>query len=693
MCLGFEEWMLIREVILENFMSYEYSRVYLKPGVNVICGPNGSGKSSLLLGICVALGETYTERSKRLSDLIRWGEDRARVTLLLDNTRRGGKRPLPQFDIDEVTLTRNLRRDGRYWFELNGRGVQKREVLELLRDLGFDPDNMLIVMHQNMTEEFASVSPRERLRILERAVGYESFRADVLEARRRLRGIVSEEKNVRDLLERARETLGYWKEQYERLIEKRRLRRRLGFLQRELAWSRVIELEEELRGLEESLERAKRELREAEEELESWSLIVQEAGEELKRYRAERADLYEKRVECERTIGVCCYAIEAVEEELNRIEKMLMASEERRRRFDISLEALRERLRRGATTLDDYFRVIAELEEAEFETYETWRSELEIRKREAEREREELKRRLFEAEGFLTSILGALDRVEKHLDEVSDRYVEGRIRIALLEERRRRLRGRIDEFESGVRRSRRELRDRVEEAEAKGGRVETGRTPEEVLAELRKTNGMLLGMADVSEEAEEMYMTYSKTYRELEGRATLLRDKWRDVMGEVDERTKRWLEVTRGLLDEVNQRYRELLTRLQATGEVRLINPEDIEEAGIEIYVGFKGATPTKLDPYTHSGGERSTAVMAFLLALQQHILSSFRAVDEFDLHMDPRNREVVAEFIVEALRGSSDQYLVITPSTVTFRGKDIHVLMVQKTGEASTLRVLRDEA
>jgi len=54
--------MLICEVILENFMSYEYARVPFKPGVNVICGPNGSGKSSLLLAISVALGQSYTER-------------------------------------------------------------------------------------------------------------------------------------------------------------------------------------------------------------------------------------------------------------------------------------------------------------------------------------------------------------------------------------------------------------------------------------------------------------------------------------------------------------------------------------------------------------------------------------------------------------------------------------------------------
>jgi len=63
--------MLIQEMILENFMSYEYARIPLKQGVNVICGPNGAGKSSMLLGISVALGQSYTERSKKLSQLIR----------------------------------------------------------------------------------------------------------------------------------------------------------------------------------------------------------------------------------------------------------------------------------------------------------------------------------------------------------------------------------------------------------------------------------------------------------------------------------------------------------------------------------------------------------------------------------------------------------------------------------------------
>jgi chromosome segregation ATPase len=80
---------------------------------------------------------------------------------------------------------------------------------------------------------------------------------------------------------------------------------------------------------------------------------------------------------------------------------------------------------------------------------------------------------------------------------------------------------------------------------------------------------------------------------------------------------------------------------------------------------------------------------MAFLLALQQNILSPFRAVDEFDLHMDPKNKEIVSEFIVSTMEGTKDQYMAITPSQVTFRGKDVHILMIHKTENISNVRMV----
>jgi chromosome segregation ATPase len=163
--------MLISEVILENFMSYEYARIPFKPGVNVVCGPNGAGKSSILVGISLALGQSYTERSRKLSNLIRWGKDQARVTIVLDNSPRKGKRPVRKINKDQIFLTRGLRRDGKYWFELENRAATKVAVERMLAKFSVDPNNLLIVMHQNMTELFTVLSPQDKLTTVEEAVG------------------------------------------------------------------------------------------------------------------------------------------------------------------------------------------------------------------------------------------------------------------------------------------------------------------------------------------------------------------------------------------------------------------------------------------------------------------------------------------------------------------------------------------
>jgi DNA repair exonuclease SbcCD ATPase subunit len=83
-------------------MSYAYARIPLNLGLNIICGPNGAGKSSILLAISVALGQAYTERGRKFSDMIRYGEDTARVTLTFDNKVKGGTRPIPSFNTDET---------------------------------------------------------------------------------------------------------------------------------------------------------------------------------------------------------------------------------------------------------------------------------------------------------------------------------------------------------------------------------------------------------------------------------------------------------------------------------------------------------------------------------------------------------------------------------------------------------------
>jgi chromosome segregation ATPase len=684
--------MLIKEVIIKNFMSYEYARIPLRDGVNVVCGPNGAGKSSLLLAICVALGDTYTERSKKLSDLIRWEQDQAEVSLILDNSPRDdGKRPVPMFNIDEVRLARNIRRDGKYTFELNQRTVSKAEVVELLKGFGFDPDNMLIIMHQNMPGRFANLSPQERLVMLEEAVGFNTFRRDIVEAKQRLGGILSEEQSLNQLLDRARETLAYWREQNERLQEKKQLQTRMNFLQREMAWSKVLQLEGRVKELEQELDQADADLYAAEEEMNRFGKAVVDSNEALKQLRIQWMEFIERRVEAEKALGISEFSINSSKERIQSINKMLGSSGEQRKKLEFTAKTLRERLNKGPTKLDDYFNIIDELEKTQTETFEGWSGELITQRGEAESRIKQLTRQLSDAEAAVSHVTEDMEVIRVRIDATTDQHIEGRIQLALLKDKRGRLKRRIEELKAEIDRANTERRDAEAEAMIKGPRVETGRTSDDVLNEIRKTSGILMGLAVVPEDAEEMYDSYSRTYKEIQEKVAQVQEDRRHVMAEIEERTRKWSEVIHNLLDEVNARYQSLLSRLQARGEVRLINPSDIEEAGLEIFVSFKGGQLSRLDTYTHSGGERSTTVMAFLLALQQNVLSPFRAVDEFDLHMDPKNKEVVSEFIVSTMEGVADQYMAITPSQITFKGKDIHIIMIHKTEDTSTVRLVEE--
>ena len=282
----------IREVILENFMSHEYSRIPLKPGINIVTGPNGAGKSSILLGIAVALGQTYTERSQKLSDLIRRGEEAARVSVIFDNSEVNGKRPIPWLTSDQLVITRYIKKSGDYWHYVNNRFKTKAEVEHLLQQLGINPNNMLIIMHQNMIEQFAAKSNIEKLKMVEDAVGASHFRRRIVEAEEKLRNVQSEAQTLKRSLEEARTAVEYWREEYEKLVKKKMLEEQKKRLEVELAWSEVQEVEEDIYRLQERIEALKLEQVKLRGELEYHS-------EEAEKLKKEVIELFTNKISIE----------------------------------------------------------------------------------------------------------------------------------------------------------------------------------------------------------------------------------------------------------------------------------------------------------------------------------------------------------------------------------------------------------
>ncbi|MEM1660492.1 MAG: AAA family ATPase [Candidatus Bathyarchaeia archaeon] len=631
--------MLIQEVILENFMSYEYARVPLKPGINIVCGPNGAGKSSLLLAISVALGQSYTERSRKLSELIRWGKDQARITLILDNSKRSGRRPIPKVSKDQIFLTRILRRDGKYWFELDNVAVSKQEVDRLLAKLGVNPDNMLIIMHQNMVEQFTVLTPQEKLRMIEAAVGLEAYRENVLQAQKKLTRILSQEESINKLLESAEQTLKYWREQYDKLQEKRQLLAKRKFLEREMAWAEVSQRESTIKEAEAKLEKEmelvtkiEEEKRQTDNQLKMLLEGLENAKRRLREELGALINLEREKAKNQAIITLCSQFIN--EAKILRENNLKM----------LKVENLSETINKAM----EYLAVL---------------------------------------DSNIQKSLLEINQLENRVDGYQAQILDSHVKSALLQYRidnlKASIKGTIEEIEH----LRVQLEAAIRRAEEKGPRVAVIKSPAEILEEIRVIDGFLSAFVGISDDVERMYESYSRLYLELKEKALEVAEHRKKAMEEIETRMYSWQTVIRKLLDSVNVEFQRIMSQLQAIGEVKLINEHDIEAAGIEILVGFKGGKPVPLNAYTQSGGERTTATMGLLLALQKHVRSPFRAVDEYDVHMDPKNRELIAQTLISVVKETGVQYLVITPSQIAITRDDVNVITVQNIEGKSIIK------
>ena len=675
--------MLIREIILENFMSYEYARIPFKPGVNVVCGPNGAGKSSILLGISIALGQSYTERSRKLSNLIRWEKDQARVTIVLDNSPRKGKRPARRFNKDQIFLTRVLRRDGKYWFELDNRAATKVEVERLLSKFNVAPDNLLIIMHQNMTEQFTVLSPQEKLRTVEAAVGLEPYRRNVLQARKKLSRILSEEESVSKLLESAEQTLNYWREQYDRYQQKKQLQIKRRFLERELAWAEALKKETMINELENQLKTEENELQQIESKTAKLHTTLNGLQSRLEQSKSQWQKLFQERLLIEREKAKNEASASLRTQALEETRQLMESNCEKIGECIAVVEQLETSINMQQNP-NDYITRLTEIKRAYKNLENTWVQQLNQKSENLKALMETYNEQLEKTDRHLLETQQKTEHVTKEIEDVTSQIIDSKINNALLNYKKQNTEKQLQKLRRELKTKAKEYEDAVKKAEQTGSRIASTKTISEILDEIRLTDGYLAALTDVSEDIERMYESYSKLYLDLKEKARTVAENREKTLEEVNTRKEAWQTVIQSLLDHVSLQYQKILSQAHAIGEVHLTDKHDIKASGLEVLVGFKGAQPVPLDAYTQSGGERSMATMSFLLALQQHVQSPFRAVDEYDVHMDPKNRETITNLLIESVEGLNSQYLIITPSQITFAEKDVHIVTVQNVEGAS---------
>lgn len=651
---------MIREVQLSNFMSYKNASVPLEPGLNLIIGPNGAGKSSILLAISVVLGQAYTERARKLSELIRWGEPEARIALRLDNMTARGARPFPQARTDEVVLTRVLKRSGDYLYLLNGKPITKTDMAEGLSRMGLNPDNMLVIMHQLMVGRFGSVTPVEKLLMLEDAIGFGDYRKEVLDASSRLQKLTTEREAMSSVLEGTKETYQHWQREYEKYEMKRKLETQLKDLQREMLWRRIIRKEASLNRLMERLSSLQNEARKAKSELDESERENQSAAASIADLTSQLEELREHELKLEHAQGYRSGARKWIE----RVSSLIDYQKE----IVVSVVGSAFSSSAAALKLGNETKTLAAELRNELERIGAEESAGSLEYEKAEK---------------------SIDKTLGDLASGTDQLIGSRVRNEVSKFKLSLIGDQVEDLETQVRLGNEDLEPLRAQAVQLGPTFENPRDLQPISVDLVSVQEKLRPLAHLSEEVEKMYKTYGDMYEDLRKKAVVVEQNRADVLGELRERFDRWRGVMEKMLGELSERYSALLSEVGGRGLIVLKASKDVEKAGLELHAGFKGNEPVSLDGLSPSGGERTIALVAFLLSLQHYISSPFRAIDEFDVHMDPRNRETVSRLIYLASKANgSNQYIAITPGQVSLPGEEnVHVIVVQNVEGSSLVK------
>jgi chromosome segregation protein len=500
-------------------------------------------------------------------------------------------------------------------------------------------------MHQSMVEQFTVLSNVEKLRMVEAAVGLEPFRENVLQAQHKLTRILSQEESVGKLLESAEATLNYWREQYEKYQEKKQLQTRRRFLDRELAWAEVERRESIARELEADKTREQEKLNRIGAEANKALDGLRSQQKQQEKLKSETKTAFGERLTLERGIAENESASALIRELLRETAILELGVQDSNRQFKLlKSENLKELLENSSQNITKINEKVKENQTR-------------------------------------------LQSLEESTEKVGNQVLDHRIQLALLDYRKENTSAELEKIDASLKDAKTNTNVAEAKAEQFGARIAVVKSVAEILDEMRLTDGHLAALADISEDIERMYESYSKLYLELKEKAQLVAENREKTLEEVKTRMQSWRTVMHSLIDRVNLEYQKIMGQTLATGEVRLSNGHDIELAGLEILVGFKGGKPVALDSHTQSGGERTTATMSFLLALQQHVMSPFRAVDEYDIHMDPKNREMIAQMLLSMIKEATAQYLVITPSQITFAQENANIITVQNVEGKSVVR------
>lgn len=201
---------------------------------------------------------------------------------------------------------------------------------------------------------------------------------------------------------------------------------------------------------------------------------------------------------------------------------------------------------------------------------------------------------------------------------------------------------------------------------------------------IEKLRNELNEIGSINELAPKQYDEHIKNYKLRSERINQLENERLEIIKLMEEIDKEKLNVFNKFFKEVSENFNFFFNKL-TLGKAWLKFENELAQltSGIEMHLQFLDK-PSRISSAV-SGGEKSIAAIAFLLALQKLFPSTFYIFDEVDAHMDAKYTKSLADLFKEI--SENTQLIVITLKDAIAEKSDLLIGVYSKDGTSNVVK------
>lgn len=185
--------MRLKQIKLAGFKSFvDSTKIPFLQALSAIIGPNGCGKSNVIDAVRWVLGESSAKhlRGDSMSDVIFNGSSArkpvsvAGVELVFEN--KDGRLAGQYASYEEISVKRQVSRDGDSWYFLNGQKCRRKDITDLFMGTGLGPRSYAII-EQGTISRLIESKPQDLRTFIEEAAGISRYKERRRDTENRIR--------------------------------------------------------------------------------------------------------------------------------------------------------------------------------------------------------------------------------------------------------------------------------------------------------------------------------------------------------------------------------------------------------------------------------------------------------------------------------------------------------------------------